>query len=238
VVAARMEDAYEGVVFSRALAMLKNEQFPKPAVLDVLKVSSDNKHQYDLPLHFNGHITSVSHRLEASTDSMSVLGDDNGYQHLWLRARTQVAKGELFQVTWLLDNRFYTYSVLAQAPMEVLFTQTGANDPDFNLRTEPAVILRVKEATNFTFISVLEPHGEYNGSREFTTASASHISNIEHISKHSTDAIRVTSDSGSSTTLGIAWDSNPKEKHQLNIGDSPLEWSGFHVVVEEAKAHE
>lgn len=238
VVAARMQDTYEGVVLNRALALLKNDQFPKPVVLDVLRVSSNDNHQYDLPLHFNGHITHVTHPLEASTASMSALGDKNGYQHLWLRAKSKVAAGELFQVTWLTDNRFYTYSVVAHKPMEVLFTQTGANDPDFNLRTEPAVILRVADATDFTFVSVLEPHGEYNGSREFTTASTSNISAIRHASEKETDAVRVTSASGASTLLGLAWDSEEHDTHQLKFGSTPIEWSGFHIVVEEVNAHE
>ena len=42
-----------------------------------------------------------------------------------------------------------------------------------SLATE--LIQRVREAGTQVFVSVLEPHGEYNGSREFTTASASSV---------------------------------------------------------------
>ena len=228
IVSASMDKAYEGVSFTRTLAMMADDGFQNPVTLDVLKVSSSEDHQYDLPLHFNGHVTNVSHPLEASTTSMSALGDKNGYQHLWLRAKAQVAEGELFQVTWLKNNRFYTYSVLAESAMEVLFTQTGAGDPDFNLRTEPGVILRVKAASNHTFISVLEPHGEYNGSREFTTASASSVSAIEHFKGDGAQAIRVTGKSGSAVVLGLSPESGDEESHQVKAGSSVIEWSGSH----------
>ena len=213
--------------------MLKNEMFTNPVILDVLKVESEKAHQYDLPLHFNGHITHVSHPLEASTTSMSALGDKNGYQHLWLRAKAQVAKGDIFQVTWIKDNRFYTYSVLAETAMEVLFTETGAGDPNFNLRTEQAVILRVKDATDHTFIAMLEPHGEYNGSREFTTASASSVAAIERFNGRHSEAIRVSNKSGSAAVLGLSWDADKSKTHSVKTMGSNLDWKGFYRLIED-----
>ena len=43
-------------------------------------------------------------------------------------------------MTRLTDNRFYTYTAIALDDMEVLFTELGANDPEFNLRREQALI--------------------------------------------------------------------------------------------------
>jgi len=238
IISARMDNAYDGVVFSRTLAMLKSGIFPNPVVLDILKVESDKQHQYDLPLHFNGHITHISHPLEASTVSLSALGDENGYQHLWLRAKTTVAAGELFQVTWLKDNRFYTYSVLAGAAMEVLFTETGAADPNFNLRTEPGLILRVKDVSDYTFIAVLEPHGEYNGSKEFTTASASNLAALEGFKGDDAEAIRIVTRSGSDAVLGVSWDVDNSKTHRVKTADSELDWTGFYHLSEDLKADE
>ncbi len=236
--AARIDTAYDDVSFTRTMAMMKNDGFANPVVLDVLKVSSDAKHQYDLPVHFKGHVTHVSHPLEASTTNMSAVGDKNGYQHLWLRAKANVAEGELFQVTWLNNNRFYTYSVLAEKAMEVLFTQTGAGDPDFNLRTEPGLIFRVKDASNYSFISVLEPHGEYNGSREFTTASASNIKAVEHFKGQDAEAIRVTGKSGSAVVLGLSPGNTGNQAHSVKAGSGTLEWTGFYRLFEESESHE
>ena len=238
IVSASIDKAYDGVSFTRTLAMIANNGFQNPVTLDVLKVSSGEDHQYDLPLHFDGHVTNVSHPLEASTTSMTALGEKNGYQHLWLRAKAQVGEGELFQLTWLKDNRFYTYSVLAEKAMEVLFTQTGASDPDFNLRTEPGLILRVKDASNLTFISLLESHGEYNGSREFTTASASSITAIEHFNGGDAEAVRVTNKSGSAVVLGLSPESRDDESHLVKAGSTAIEWSGSHRLTRDSKTHD
>ena len=232
IVAARMENAYDGVVFSRALAMLKNTPFPNPVILDVLQVGSGAKHQYDLPLHFKGHIIHVSHPLEASTTAMAALGQNNGYQHLWLRARVQVAEGELFQLTWLNNGRFYTYSVLAGKAMEVLFTELGANDPEFNLRREQAVILRVQDAMDYTFVGLLEPHGEYDGSREFTTASAPALKMLEHGSRDGAELLRMTTQNGVVKTLALSFDAISSKTHRIEHGGSIYAWTGFYRVFE------
>ena len=238
VVAARMEDAYEGVTFSRAIHMLKDGPFAKPVALDVLKVESGEKHQYDLPLHFNGHVTRVSHALEASKQSMSALGDKNGYQHLWLRAKTDVAAGELFQLTWLKDDRFYTYSALAGSDMEVLFTELGANDPNFNLRSEQGLILRVRGASDFTFVGLVEPHGEYNGSREFTTASASNIVALKRFSDGDADVVHVVTRTGQLISVGLSYDPDTGKTHSVKGAGPGFDWTGFNHVFEGLKVHE
>lgn len=232
IVAGRMENAYDGVVFSRALAMLKTSGFPNPVILDVLQVESEAQHQYDLPLHFKGHITHVSHPLKASTTAMSALGDKNGYQHLWLRASAAVDKGELFQLTWLNNGRFYTYSVLAKNAMDVLFTETGAGDAEFNLRTEQAVILRVQNASDHTFVGVLEPHGEYDGSREFTTASASNVAHIAHFDDGD-DVIRISPRTGAAVTLGLSFNPAGEKSHTVKTDGVDFQWSGSHRLFEE-----
>lgn len=233
ITSARMEDAYEGVVFSRALAMLKNSSFANPVILDVLKVESDAPHQYDLPLHFNGHITHVSHPVEANTTTLSALGEKNGYQHLWLKAKTDVAAGETFQLTWIKDNRFYTYSVLAGRDMEVLFTELGAADPDFNLRAEQGLILRVKDASDMRFISVLEAHGEYDGSREFTTSSASNLAGIERFGGADAEVIRISNRGGAITDMGLSWDADNSKTHSVKTAGSSLDWKGFYRLFED-----
>jgi hypothetical protein len=119
-----------------------------------------------------------------------------------------------------------------------LFTETGANDPNFNLRKESGLILRVKDATNYTFVSLLEPHGEYNGSREFTTASASNVAAIAHFTEDKDEAIRVTDRSGSAFLLGLSPESNDNEKHSIKAGDTVFEWVGSHRLSGEAKTHE
>ena len=45
---------------------------------------------------------------------------------------------------------------------ELLLTRIGANDPDFNLRRDPAIIVRRPEASDTLFASIIQPHGSYN----------------------------------------------------------------------------
>ena len=205
-----VEGTYPGLRFSRTLALLKESPFIHPPVLDVLRVESDRARQLDLPLHYRGQVTHVSHPVKAATDSMVPLGSKNGYQHLWSRAVSQVEKGELFQLTWLLDNRFYTWSVLAGAPMEVHFVETGANDPDFNLRKESAVILRVQANGDYTFTSLLEPHGEYNGPREYTTASTTSLAGLERKVSDGREVVRISTTGGE--LFGITFSNLPGQE--------------------------
>jgi hypothetical protein len=224
---ARVDTAYEGVRIERALVLLKDAPFQNPVVLDVLRVRSVGSHQYDLPLHFQGHVTNVSHATEAATTRLEPLGAENGYQHLWKRASAKVDEGDLFQLTFLNDNRFYTHSALATSPMELLFTETGANDPDFNLRREQALIQRVRDAGTRVFVSVLESHGEYNGSREFTIASASSVADIERAVREDRELLRIISRGGAASTVALSFDADPSEKQSLSLGDEVYEWTGL-----------
>jgi len=51
---------------------------------------------------------------------------------------------------------------------------------------------------------VLEPHGEYNGSKEFTTASASNLAALEGFKGDDAEAIRIVTRSGSDAVLGVS----------------------------------
>jgi hypothetical protein len=225
--AAKITGAYDDVEFSRVMALLKVVALSQPAVLDVVTARSESSHQYDLPLYFQGHITNISHPVQANTTSMQPLGEQNGYQYLWNRASAEVAAGETFSLTWLKANRFYTYSVFADADMQVIFTETGANDPDFNLRREQGIVLRVKGASNYTFVSLLVPHGEYNGSREFTTASTSRIKSLQRSHDQGLDLVGITTLEGKSVVLGLSYQNDQSQVHQALFENKPYEWSGF-----------
>ena len=70
--------------------------------------------------------------------------------------------------------------VVVEGDESFLFTQIGANDPNFNLRNEQGFIRRVKDKQRYQFISVLEPHGEYNPGKEFTVQATSRVSSVEY----------------------------------------------------------
>jgi len=179
---ARMENAYKDVTFTRTQALINSDE-GFVFVVDLLDVEAKDKHQYDLPVHFNGQFIDTNVALEAQTTAQTVLGDKNGYQHLWLQAKGKVSSA-LAKVTWLKDKTFYTHSTVASkgSDHQLLMTRLGANDPNFNLIAKEALINRVGSASNHQFLSVLEVHGEYNGSKEFTVNSKSQLSDLENIS--------------------------------------------------------
>ena len=178
---AQIDTAYKDVSLKRTMALVKLPEIKKPLVIDIFDVKSDKKsHQLDLPLHYQGQLIDTNFTVDTHTKSISALGDKNGYQHLWLTANSQPEKG-LAKVTWLNDNgKFYTQTAIVDGNTEVLFTRIGANDPQFNLRNESGFIYRKKATKQHRFISVLEPHGQYNPSKEFTIAAQSTITALSY----------------------------------------------------------
>ncbi len=233
ITAAVMRDAYSGVEFRRTMALLNGIVPDHPIVVDVLNVNSKTAHQYDLPLHFTGQIISANPGFDARTDSLRPLGTANGYQHLWLRASASVAANENVSLTWLNKNRFYTYTALAQNGFEVLLTQLGANDPRFNLRYDQALVLRVKDARAQTFVSVLEPHGEYNGSAEYTIGGRSNIAELQRFQAGRADVIRITTTDGSRHYLALSYDTRTDAIHKVAADGRDFEWRGYYGVFDQ-----
>lgn len=230
--AAKMENAYEGVTFRRAMAMIDDEALELPFVLDVLKVDADAAHQYDLPLHYSGHLTDANFELTTQINNLAPLGAKNGYQHLWLTARGKTEDGVPARVTWLKDKRFYTYTTLAPNGAEMLFTKLGAHDPNFNLRGETAVITRVQNAKDATFVSVLEPHGRYNPALEYTRDSHSQIAGLRRISAEGKDLILVKTIKDKVWGIGLSWDTDQTKIHSIDVGQKSIKWEGFYHVFE------
>jgi len=228
IAAAGVQGAYDQVRFERTLALLRSGLGEHAIVADVLDITGSGKHQYDLPLHFNGRIIAISHPPAAAASGLQPLGNASGYQHLWLRARAQVAADEIFSLTWLTGNRFYTYSALALEDMEVLFTELGANDPHFNLRRQQAIILRVQGAASHAFVSILEPHGEYNGAEEYTLRSRGAIADIRYKQAGRLGALAIRSRAGATRILLLSRNSDLAAKHSIRIAGRVHQWSGYY----------
>lgn len=217
---AHIASAYKGVSLKRTMALIKlpNERKSDPEqglVVDIFDVKSQEKHQYDLPVHYKGHLINTSFTLDTHVTALPVLGKENGYQHLWLKAQAQPKAG-LSQITWLNKNgRFYTQSSLMDGDASFIFTQIGANDPLFNLRNENAFINRKTKSKNHTFVSVLEPHGEYNPSKEFTLSAVSKIEKLSHKKIKNIDVVEIIFTGDKRYLLAFNSAENIKE-NQLN----------------------
>lgn len=166
VVAAKEDNAYKNTHLQRTLYML---QLPddKRIVVDLFNVQSDGVHQYDLPFKYSGHLINTTVKYKPNVSKQEALGKKNGYQFLWKEASGK-AIDTIVQLTFLNKNTYYTISSLVQDSAQLFFTRTGANDPNFNLRHEPAFIIR-KNGQNQSFVNVIEIHGNFDPVYEFSS---------------------------------------------------------------------
>ncbi|CAM3647755.1 heparinase II/III family protein [Litorimonas haliclonae] len=225
ITSAEINTAYADVAMDRTMAMVTDAAFPNPIIIDLIEGHSESSHQYDLPFYYNGQLTETNFELAAETTSRRPLGDKNGYQHLWRVGSGQAVNGSS-QVTWLLDKKFY--SVMSSVPnsSEIIFAEIGATDPNFNLRREPAFIIRAKSADGISIASVIEPHGEYNPTVEFTVNSHSIVKSVDHFENGSDDYIRIETKDGEVVGLGVSGDMAKDAAHTVDVGGTAMSWTG------------
>jgi hypothetical protein len=232
IVSARMQGAYDGVTFARTMMLLEHRDLGLPLVLDLLHVSGVRPAQYDVPLHFNGHIVDVGFESQRHVAARPVLGAAAGYQHLWVDALSNVRR-EPRTLTWMLKDRFYTYRFGASEPSQALLLESGANDPEFNLRREPALLQRVNGAASVSFFGVLEPHGKYDGTAETVVGAKSRIASLAHERSDDGDVLVLTFASGKTVAIAVAQDPSSAARHRVVAGDRTYEWAGAYARFDE-----
>ncbi|WP_349568361.1 alginate lyase family protein [Azotobacter salinestris] len=222
---AEVEGAYPGVRFRRSLAQVEIDGLASPVVVDLLRVQGSQPARYDRPLHYAGHITEAGFPLQSNPAERPVLGKANGYQHLWVDATGTPEAGNA-TLTWLNGERFYTYRLLPAAGTQIILAESGAHDPHFNLRREPVLIERLENATDATFVAVLEPHGRYDPAAETVTDSGSRIAALRHVRAADADLVALELLDGRTVTLAIADDADAAKAHRAEFDGQPFEWSG------------
>lgn len=222
---ARMAGTYPGVTMTRTLALVRDPAFPFGLVIDLFRAKGPDAARWDLPLHYAGHVIDHTFELQSRTAERPVLGTAHGYQHLWLDAVGRPSP-EGARLTWLENERFYSWSFLPPAGAQALLVESGANDPKFNLRREPALIQRVDGASEVVFAGVLEPHGAIDGAAETVVGSHSNVAQLERFSGPDADVIVVTGRKGRRLALGVSTDADPKRAHRVSSGGRTYEWTG------------
>ena len=232
ITSASIGDAYKDTGLRRTMAMIKTDSLEYPLIVDIFDVSSSSKHQYDLPLYYQGHIMSHTVDFDANDKNLTALGDNNGYQYLWDRGHGNF-DGSMGQVTWLKDDRFYTYSVVGGEDQKMIFAQIGANDPNYNLRNENALIHRVSGANDHSFVSILETHGEYNGTAEFTIDAVTSVASVTSSASADADVVTINLVDGSSLTLAVAYSSDEDQTHSVTHQGKEVQWVGSYSLIKE-----
>lgn len=225
IVSATETNAYPGTEMHRTMALIKDENFEKPFLLDIMKVTSDKENQYDFPFYFMGQV--IQTNFEYESPSLSILGENNGYQHLYVEGKGKPSS-ESTALSWLGNGNFYTLTTATDTSDELLFTRLGANDPEFNLRRDAGFMIRRKNAKNTTFASIIESHGNYSPVSESAVNSNSSIKELKVVLETADySAISITNVNGNTKLFITANKNASKEaKHTVNINDKSYTWVG------------
>ncbi|MDV7103848.1 heparinase II/III family protein [Vibrio sp. TH_r3] len=221
---------YDGVDMQRSIVLAELPEFEKPLVIDVYRIVADKPHQYDLPVHFNGQVmcTNFEYNVEAT---LKPLGKDNGYQHMWKLGKGSTENGSL--VTWLQGSSYYSLVSSGGEGAEVIFARTGANDVDFNLRNEPALIQR-QTGQNHVFASVLETHGYFNESIEASIGARGLVEAVEVVG-HNDQAtvVRIKTVSGKNYCCAISnlAEETQQGQHSVEFSGETFNWTGSFAIL-------
>lgn len=233
VVAAKDEHAYAGVQLQRTVYVL---QIPgeNELIADLIHVNTSGIHNYDLPFHYNGQIINTSFKYTPFIKKQETLGKANGYQYLWKEAEASV-RDTLVQFTFLNKQTYYSVSSLIQDSASIFFTRSGANDPNFNLRSEPAFIIR-KRSANAAFVSVLETHGKFDPVTETSVSSYPSVKEIKLLLDNEQFTVVSLKIKGKEILIAQCnKDFALKANHQVSINGKNISWNGPYTVWYEGK---
>jgi hypothetical protein len=225
VMSARADKQYPGVSMQRTMFLIRDPRLDHPAVVDVYRIVSAAEHTYDYPIHFRGQLIATNVKYAADTSRQVPLGAAFGYQHLWNEA-SGAAKDPV-QLTWLDGNRYYSIITSPGPDAEVLFGRTGANDPNFNLISEPMMIVR-RRAKNEVFASVIQPHGYFSEPEERSVQANPTITNVKVLFDDAEATIvEVDGPDGLMWTLMIANRGTASSVHHQVVGARHFDWTGY-----------
>lgn len=230
-------DHYPNTEMQRSVFMLNIEELEAPLLLDLYRIHGEGEHQYDYSHQYDGQIVRTNFDYQSYAE-LTTLGDNFGYQHLWKVASGQVQDTAL--VSWLQNNTYYTWlGTSSNSDNEVIFTRTGANDPSFNLRSEPAFILRSKGGSSL-FASVLETHGYFNEEFEQSVNARGKVKDIRIVGYSAIGSIIEITTEKSLVTVMISnvLGANDQTPHQVELHGKTYSWNGFYSLeVTEVESH-
>jgi len=223
--AASIDDAWPGVRYRRAMALIDRPEIGRPIVLDLVRAEGGGKHRFDLPLHYDGQMVESGLKFLGGTSELKPLGTANGYQHLWDRGRAEVKGGA--RVAWFDQGRFYDYVFASSDIDQVVLIELGANDPNYNLRNARAFILRGDNRDGFALAGVLEARGAYSAAEEYARDTITSVKAVERVSEGGADLVFIRLSSGKTLTIGVSWDPDPAKRHRVSTSSGVYAWTGF-----------
>ena len=229
IMSAKSYKHYLNVKMQRTMLFIDDDKSEFPVVLDVFRLESNKSNTYDYPIHYSGQIINTNFKYEKNISSMKALGSDNGYEHIWEEANGKV--DEPLKITWLDGQKYYSIIASVDKKSEIIFGRIGANDPNYNLRSEPMFIFR-KVAKDYVFASVVEPHGYFNEASESSRNTVGYIEKVIVIG-HNKDATVIEVEGKNDLNWQIIIsnnDSNKSKKNKTRINGKLYFWVGDYSV--------
>jgi hypothetical protein len=220
---------YPNSGMQRSVFMLNLEELEAPLLLDLYRIQSEGVHQYDYSHQYDGQIVRTNFDYQGSVE-LNPLGTQSGYQHLWKVASGKVQDTAL--VSWLQNDTYYSwFGTSTNGDNEIIFTRTGANDPSFNLRSEPAFILRSKGGSTL-FASVLETHGYFNEEFEQSLNARGQVKDIRVVGYNDVGSIVEITTAASRVTVMISnmLGANEHSPHHVDTHNQTYRWNGFYSI--------
>jgi hypothetical protein len=223
VVSAVEQNAYKGTELKRTLFLLDSIDGRK-YIIDLFTTNSTAAHQFDLPFHYNGQVMSTNFKY-TTPKTLETFGKHDGYEFLWKEAEAKLDQG-LAQFSFLNKDKFYTISTLTNEPTSIYLTRTGANDPNFNLRSETSIVFR-KTKQSPTFLSVIEMHGYYDTRNEFSYDSYSNVKEITILQQdENTTIFKIGLKKGALLFALSNKNVDEKTEHDVLVAAEHVKWTG------------
>jgi oligo-alginate lyase len=220
---------YPGVGMQRTMLLIRDARLPYPVVVDLFRLSSADEHSYDYPIHFRGQLVATGVKYQPNTTRLEPLGTEFGYQHIWKEAAGTT--DSTVRLTWVDGNRYYTVTTAGAPGTEVLFGRTGANDPNFNLISEPMMVSR-RRAAEHVFASVIEPHGYWNEAQERSEQARPRVQQVRVLASSMDGTVAEVTAEG-----GLRWvvmvnngPASATATHRMSAGGQSYEWTGNFAV--------
>jgi len=226
IMSAKDSNAYAGITMHRTMAVIEDTAFEKPVVIDIFRIQSDQRNQYDLPYYFMGQVMNTSFTYTVP-DVLSPLGKAFGYQHLWKTGEGR-SLDKYAKLSWFSNERFYTLTTLVSPDDYLMFTQIGANDPGFNLRHDQGFIVRKNNQKNASYVSLIESHGHYDPVSEIATNSYSSITELNMLlNNEKYTMVSFCDKAGNKWTLSLSnEDAMAEAYHSVEVSGKIYTWKG------------
>lgn len=230
-VVAQDTSAYDGVDMTRSITVINDSTISeRPFIIDIYNLESDDSHTYDYNFPFYGDVIDTQFDY-TRPDGRQILGTDSGYQHLEVLAKGKPkADADNTSFTFLQEQRFYTITTATGPDAQIMLTQTGANDPEFNLNTQRQYLIREQNAQNHTFASVIEPHGFFNPIQETVAQPRAVVSEIKHTRDGDYDVV-VFKAGNEMYLYSLSRKRNNLKNHTVAYNGQSYSWEGPHQLI-------